>query len=99
MPVRGTESAVLELRWYQRLLELVALCGFAVAQPLLATFGTSPDTFIFRDASRADVVVFALAIAVVPPVVLWLLEAIAGLARARAVRVVHLTFVGALVGL
>lgn len=88
-----------EPRWYQRLLELVALCGFAVAQPLLATFGTSPETFIFQDASRADIVVFALAIAVVPPVLLWLVEAVAGLAGARVVRVVHLSFVGALVGL
>src|SRR4051794_12256478 len=99
MPVRGTESAVLELRWYQRLLGLVALCGFAIAQPLLATSGTSPDTFIFRDASSTDVVIFAFAIAVVPPLALWGLEAVCGLAGSRAIRTVHLALVGLLLAL
>src|SRR5690349_13620517 len=86
------------LRWYQRLVELVALCGFAIAQPVLATFGGSPDTFIFRDASRWDVVVFALTVAIVPPVVLWLVETTVGIAGPRALRIAHLAVVGTLVG-
>src|SRR6187399_581331 len=95
----GAASDVPTLRWYHRLIELIALCGFAIAQPVLATFGTSPDTFIFRDASRTDVVLFALAIALVPAVGLWIVESAAGLAGSRGVRIAHLAAVGTLVGL
>lgn len=78
-------------------LELLALAGFALTQPLLSVFGNAPDLFIFRDATTADILVFALVIALVPPLVLWLVELGVGLISTRVARVVHIVFVGALV--
>ncbi len=49
-------------------LELLALTGFAVAQPLLDVFGRSPEQFAFRDASRPVIIVFGVLIALAPAV-------------------------------
>ena len=56
-----------ELRYF---LEIVALTGFVIAQPILDVFGRSPETFVFRGADGGDVVLFALMVVAVPPVVL-----------------------------
>ena len=77
--------------------ELFALCGFAIAQPLLDIFGRSSGQFIFRNAASADIWWFALAVVFVPPVVLWLLESIVGLVAPRARPWVHLGLVAVLV--
>ena len=52
----GSEEAVGGRRWLDRLhlwalVEVFALSGFAIAQPLLDVTGKSPDFFLFR---RAD---------------------------------------------
>ena len=39
-------------------LELLAVTGLAVAQPLLDVFGRSTEAFIVHDAGKADIVVF-----------------------------------------
>jgi hypothetical protein len=80
-------------------LELLALTGFALTQPVLSVFGDAPDLFIFRDATTADILLFALVIAFVPPLILWLVELGIGLVSERAGRVTHLAFVGGLVTL
>ena len=77
--------------------ELFALCGFAIAQPLLDIFGRSSGQFIFRNATSADIWWFALAVVFVPPIVLWLLESIVGLVAPRARTWVHLGLVALLV--
>lgn len=59
--------------------ELAALCGLAFAQPVLGPFGNSPETFIAFGATRGDIVVFALLVAVVPVLAVW---ALAGAFRA-----------------
>ncbi len=82
-----------------RLAELFAATGFAIAQPLLSVFGRSPDTFIFRDASRLDVVAFAVLVTVVPTIAVWTVEQLVGIRSARAAAVLHLAALGALMGM
>src|SRR4029453_16021291 len=73
----------------RRLLELAALTGLAVVQPLLDVLGRSPETFIFRGGGGGDLVLFAVAVAVLPALVLWLVGLLAGLAGPRAREAVH----------
>jgi Sulfatase len=73
----------------RRLLELAALTGLAVVQPLLDVLGRSPETFIFRGVGGGDLVVFAVAVAVLPALVLWLVGLLAGLAGPRVREAVH----------
>ena len=54
--------------------ELLALTGLAITQPVLDVFGRAPDLFIHRQASRVDIVAFALLVAVLPALVLWSIE-------------------------
>jgi hypothetical protein len=81
------------------LLELVALSGFAIAQPLLSAFGTSPETFVYRDADTKDIVAFALLVAFGPPLALWGVEQVVGAIRRTAGTVLHRTFLAGLGGL
>jgi hypothetical protein len=80
-------------------LELCALTGFVVAQPLLDVFGRSPDFFLFRDADARDIVLFAIAVILLPPLALWAVELAAGLLGRPVRRVVHLALVAGLLGL
>ena len=64
----------------RRALELVALCGFAVAQPLFELLGDNPEFFAVRGSPGGDIVLFALALVVLPPLLLIAVEALAGLA-------------------
>jgi Sulfatase len=80
-------------------LELFALTGFVVAQPLLDVIGRSPDFLLFRQADSRDIVLFAVAITVVPPLVLWGITVPAGLLGRPAQRVVHRVLVAGLLGL
>jgi hypothetical protein len=93
VPVADASWARRELRAFA---ELFALCGFAIALPLLDLFGRNPGQFVFRGADRADVVVWALLVTFVPPVALWVVEAIVGLVLPRVRTVLHLVLVGGL---
>ena len=62
------------------LLELFVLAGFAVAQPLLDVIGRSPDFLLFRQADAKEIALLAFTITFGPPLVLWGLELLAGLA-------------------
>jgi hypothetical protein len=57
---------------------------------LLDLFGRAPHQFVFRGAQGADIVLFAVAVALVPPVVLWLVQLPVGLAWLPARRAMHL---------
>ena len=48
---------------------ILGLSGLAVAQPLLDLFGKNPEFFVAGNYSRIQIVLFALLIAVVPPLV------------------------------
>ena len=55
----GPSRAKTEFRCF---LELFALCGFVVAQPLFDVAGRSPDFFLFRRAGAADILVLGMPI-------------------------------------
>ncbi|MCW3841368.1 sulfatase-like hydrolase/transferase [Micromonospora yasonensis] len=79
-----------------RLLEVVALVGLVVTQPLLDVLGHSPDFFLFHRASPADVLLLVALIAIAPTVPFALVGAI-GLVAGRVVRAgVHTLLVGLL---
>lgn len=75
-------------RWAQ----LVALTAFALAQPLYDLLGKNPEFFSVRGATRAEIVVFALALLLLPPTALWGVEELGGRWR----RELHLLFVAGL---
>jgi hypothetical protein len=77
-------------------LELAGLCGLAITQPLLDLIGRSPDFLLMERVSTLDVVLLAVAIALVPPVVLWGLGAACGLPGGRWRRAVHVALVAGL---
>lgn len=85
--------------WTRSFLELFALCGVAITQPILDVFGRAPEVFTFRGARTPDIVWFAILIAIVPAAVCVAVEFAVGLASARAARVVHLLLCSALVAL
>jgi hypothetical protein len=76
---------------------LTALWALAFLQPMLALLGDNPEFFVARGNTTAQIIVYALALAFVPPLIGLLIEAVAArfgdLARWR----VHLVLM-ALVG-
>jgi hypothetical protein len=78
-------------------LEILALCGLAVAQPLLDVTGRSPDFFLFYGASRLDIVALVALVVLVPPLVLWGVGALVGLAGPEPRRIAHISTVALLV--
>jgi hypothetical protein len=77
--------------------ELFALSGFAIAQPLLDLFGRAPHQLAFRGAEGVDVVLFAAGVVLLAPLVLWLVAVPSNLAGARVRRVVHVVLLSVLV--
>ncbi len=76
-------------------LHLLVLWSFAVAQPLFDLLGKNGEFFGARGSTRWDVILFALAVALIAPAVLLALEAM----LPRSARFpVHLVVVAALVG-
>lgn len=77
-------------------LHLLVLWAFAVAQPLFDLLGNNGEFFAARGSTRWDVVLFAFVLLFVPPAILTGIEALVP-QPPRAV--VHVVFVGGLVGL
>lgn len=77
-------------------LHLAVLWSFAVAWPLFQVLEDSPEFFVARGNTSGDIIVFAVALALVPPTVLALCEALL-IRLPRARRALHLAFIGALV--
>ena len=89
----GGPARVLALAW----LHLAVLWAFAFAEPLFGVLSDSPEFFVARGNTRADILVFAIALVVVPPTVLALTEApFIRLPRVR--RGLHLFYVALLAG-
>ncbi len=53
------------------LLQLVGVCGFVFARPVLASFGASPETLLEVGATGRTVVLFGVLWVLGPPFVLW----------------------------
>ena len=77
---------------------LTALCALAFAQPLFDILGKNPAFFAVRGSSSGDIVLFALGLTLLPPLALIALELVVGLVSPAAAWVLHLAFVGGLVG-
>jgi hypothetical protein len=75
---------------------LAVLCSFAIAQQYFEPLADGADFFIGRGSPGLDVVLYAVGLVLVPPAVLALLEALAGLAGQRWRDGLHLVFVGGL---
>ncbi|SIR81001.1 sulfatase-like hydrolase/transferase [Micromonospora avicenniae] len=102
-PADGAAAGARRGRWAAglrselgRLLEIVALVGLVVTQPLLDVLGRSPDFFLFHRADREQILLLVALIAVVPTVPLALLGALTRLAGRVARSVTHTLLVGLL---
>jgi hypothetical protein len=80
-------------------LHLAALSAFALAQPLFDLLSRNAEFFAVRGSGRWDVLLFALGVAVVPPLVLLAVDVLAGLVHPRAATATHLMLVAGLVAL
>jgi len=63
-----------------RLLELLALTGFAVAQPILGFMSNAVEFLLFRQAGPMEIIALAAVIVLAPPLVLWALGLLASMA-------------------
>ncbi len=77
-------------------LEVCGLTGLAFTRPVLDSFGRSPETFVARGAERADVVLFALVVALVPAAVVALVGAATRLGGGRCRWFAHVAIIGLL---
>ncbi len=80
----------------RRLAELVTLTAFAIVQPVLDVTGRSPDFFVYRQATAADMTLLLLLVVLAPPLLLWVAERAVGMVNATAERALHLVFVAGL---
>jgi hypothetical protein len=78
---------------------LAVLSSLALAQPLFDILGKNAEFFAVRGSTSREIVVFALAVAFLPPLVLLLIEVTAGVVSRVLARALHLLFVAALTAL
>ncbi len=86
-------------RWAVDAAVIFGLAGLAVTQPLLDLFGRNPTFFVAGNYGRRQVVAFAVVIAVVPALVVFLATALPGLISRRVAAVAHGVGVAFLAGL
>jgi hypothetical protein len=77
-------------------LEICGLTGLAFTRPILDSFGRAPETLLARDAAPRDVVLFALAVAIVPALAVVLVTTTTRLLGRQVRRWTHLAAVGGL---
>ncbi|TML58186.1 MAG: hypothetical protein E6G22_14545 [Actinobacteria bacterium] len=75
---------------------LTVLSAFALAQPLLDILGKNAAFFAIRGSTTREIVLFALAITLLPPAAFLALELVADLVSRPLARTLHLVFVGGL---
>ena len=63
-------------RW--RFVHLTALWGYGVSQPIFSLLDRNPEFLVFNGASRADILTFALLVVCAPPLVVLVMELVAG---------------------
>jgi Sulfatase len=78
--------------------QLAVLSGFALAEPLLDILGRNPEFFAIRRSTSSQIVLFALAVTLLPPLALLAAELLVRLVNRTAADVLHLVFVAGLVG-
>jgi hypothetical protein len=80
-------------------LEVAALAALTFSRPVLDTFGRSPESFIARQATATDIVLFGLVVAFAPALAFAALGSLTRLFGAPARRWSHLVLVMVLGGL
>jgi arginine exporter protein ArgO len=95
---RGRETALLRKAAVAGA-HLAALSALAFAQPLFDILGKNPEFFAVRDSSSGQIVLFALALTLLPPAVLLATEILVGLLSQTAARILHIVFVAGLVAM
>ena len=80
-------------------LHLAALWAFALVQPLFDLLGRNADFFVARGSTSGDIVAFALATTLFPPLILLAVEALVGMVSLYARDWVHVIFIALLVAL
>jgi hypothetical protein len=104
LPIRRSDSSAWARRVRVRPLvvdaaHVTALAGFAIAQPIFNLLAGTAQFFGVRGSTSTEIVVFAVAVMLVPFFVALLLEGLVGLAGEAPRRTLHLLFVGGLVTL
>jgi hypothetical protein len=97
--VEGADGAGRRRAEVGSFLELFALSGLVFAQPLLDVFSRAPEVFVASRAGVLDIVAFALVVAVGPPLALWVVGRLVGLAGPGPRQWAHLVAVAALAAL
>ncbi len=94
---RGAPTTVAPRRRpLNQLLVVAGLSGLALVQPVLELLGENPTALQFRGLEGTRIALFAAALVVVPPLVLWLLGRVVTALHAGAGWWVHLATVGVL---
>jgi hypothetical protein len=78
--------------------ELFAIAGLAVAQPMFDVAGKNAEIFATRRASASELFLFTLAVMLVPPVALYVVEVLGALVWPAGRRFVHAALVGVAAG-
>ena len=81
----------------ERFLQLFALSGFAIAQPLFEILARQTEFLIARGGHGSEILILTASLLLLPPMLLSLLEFALGLISRRAANGLHLIFVFALV--
>jgi hypothetical protein len=76
--------------------QLLAVSGFALAQPLFDILGRNAEFFAVRGSTPSDIVLFALVVTFGPALALLAVEVAVGVGSRRAALVLHHVFLGAL---
>jgi hypothetical protein len=76
--------------------QLLAVSGFALAQPLFDILGKNAEFFAVRGSTPSDIVLFALVVTFVPALVLLAVEVVVELITKRDAAVLHYVFLGGL---
>ena len=72
---------------------LAVLSAFALAQPLFNLLSDNPEFFAARGSTAGEIIVLAVLLVLLPPLVLILVELLAGLVSEGLRRALHLAFV------
>ena len=78
--------------------ELLALTAVAFSRPVLDSFGRSPETFIARQATSAEILVFGVVVLLLPALVVIVIGVAAGILARRTRWMVHLGLAAILAG-
>lgn len=78
---------------------LIGIAGITITQPLLSLLGENPTFFVAGGYRPSHIIAFALAVAFVPPTLMFLVTALPGFVSRRLDRPAHAVGVGLFAGL